>query len=89
MHRDDNGHLRIYVIYDNPKDMPGHVVVRAQTVGDGGEIIPDRGGMAFSFTSPKENEKAIEMARRHCMALGLGVVPRDPADEPHIVESWM
>jgi len=80
--------LRIYAVYDNPRDMPGCIVVRAHNV-TAGFTAPDPGALAFRFSSDAQHAQALEAARRHCQALGLTRLSRHADDDPVIVETWL
>jgi hypothetical protein len=71
--------LRVYAIYDSPKDMPGMFVVRAHNV-EQGEVKADPGADAFH---------SLQEARAHCQRLGLVCMQRHPDDDPVIVETWL
>lgn len=76
--------LDLFVVYDNPIDFPGQVVVRRQAVTTDGEIVAD--------AMPLWVGRTVEGARR-----AIAMVPgcrrqrmaRHPHDEPRIVEIWL
>lgn len=72
--------LAFHVVYERPRDFPTMFVVRRQVVMKEGGIVPD--GDAMGFTT-------LEGAREHCEELGLTCLPRDPDDDPVIVETWV
>lgn len=72
--------MSTWVIFDNPSDFPGKIVVRRQTVMSNGEIWADN---EASF--PPTLEHARQMMRNK----GLNCIPRHPTDDPVIVESWV
>lgn len=79
--------LRIYTIYERPRDLPGCYVVRGHTVIRGGGTRPDPGAMAFEIGNAPE--VALERARMHCRSLGLSPLARHEQDDPAIVECWL
>lgn len=97
--RDEKGWpLTLWVVYWNPKDFPGHVVVRGQDVHPSSrapvihpkplwvspaQLVPD------PTTGPHKH--MLMMARQMIQAEAPGVVmiSRDPNDDPTIVELWL
>lgn len=71
--------LRIWTIYDHPKDFPDTFVVRPHDLLAGGIIEYSEG-----YACPD-----IEVLREHMRAMGLTCIPRRPEDDPVIVESWL
>lgn len=69
-----NNSLRMYVIYDHPSDYPNCFVIRLWKDGQ-----PTVGHMLTN---------TLEGARR-LIPKGLHCIPRDPTDDPVIVESWL
>lgn len=69
--------LNQYVIYQDPKDHPGKVIVRHWAIKSTGI----KQGEAWEF-------KSIAHARNHLRGMGLFVVPRSPDDDPVVVETW-
>lgn len=69
-----DGPLELFVIYDHPKDFPGHFVVR-RWLGD-----RPTGDFAIAVT--------IERARAE-VPMGLHRVPRQSSDDAVIVETWI
>lgn len=66
----------MFVIYERPKDYPDHYVIRRW----GGPGLQDRD----YFQLGKTLEEARRFVPPHCIRF-----PRDPRDEPQIVESWI
>lgn len=76
-----SGHvLKMHVIYDHPADQPDWVVVREWFVVEG-QPQPLPG--AFSL------HVSVNAARDELIDKGLIMIPRDPEDDPCIVESWV
>lgn len=67
--------LRLYVIYDHPRDHPAWYVVRAWELDEPREIV------ALSDD--------LEVLRAMLAGQGLTCLARDPADDPAIVETWL
>lgn len=72
------GILTFWVIYQNPRDFPGKFVLRPQDTSREG-IRP--WSVAQTFDSL--------VAARAAVPPGLWHLPRDPSDDPVIVESWI
>lgn len=74
--------LRLYVIFDHPLDFPEHVVISLQMVpmGGDGRVFRDPHVLAF---------ETLDDARAWCARRGLCCLPRDPEDDPKIVETWI
>ena len=70
--------LRMWTIYESPRDYPGRFVVRGWTVQR--EPVPDELPTAVVDT--------LAAARRH-VPVGLFRLDRDPDDDPTIVETWL
>lgn len=71
--------LDIWTVYDHPSDMPDAFVVRRHVATAEGSVPT---GDALSSPS-------LAAIRRALANKGLTCIPRDPADEPHIVECWI
>lgn len=70
--------MKLWTIYDHPKDHPEHFVVRAWTVINGemfAELVHER------FDS-------LNAARNVMRAAGRKLLGREPDDDPCIVETW-
>lgn len=71
--------LPLFVLYCSPRDYPGLWVMRRWEIRHGGEhATPD------VWTHPDSPEPL----REHCRERGLVCMPRQPADDPVIVEVW-
>lgn len=70
--------LSMWVVYDHPRDMPDHFVARRHEVHPRGPV--PTGDVI------KGNTLGEVRAR---LPPGLYRMPRDPNDEPQIVEVWM
>jgi hypothetical protein len=68
--------LIMHVLYERPLDYPNHVVIRTWYVRE--NAIP----------SVRTLHASIADARAS-LPPGLTRLPRDPSDEPQIVESWI
>jgi hypothetical protein len=71
----ERGHLAIWTIFDHPKDYPEGFIARMFEVGEGPTDQSVTGDLAF--------------IRQVFEDVGLTCIPRDPNDEPQIVESWL
>lgn len=71
--------LVMWVVYDHPRDHPEQYVARQHIVGIAGDQPTDR--VMFAAT--------IESIRAALANLGLVCVPRSPADDAVIVETWL
>lgn len=75
----DEDVLSIWTLYDSPIDMPGYYVLRRHVSGRGGsQPTPE---VYWS----KDAEALRDMMRERC----LHRMPRQPGDDPPIVETWM
>lgn len=75
----------VYTIYDHPKDHPDYYVLRPWDVIDGKDaprIAPNGLPVCGLF-------KELESAREWCAQYGLHRLPRQPGDDPVIVETWI
>lgn len=70
--------LRMWTIYQSPRDYPGRFVVRGYNIGH--EAVADRTPTAITDT--------LDAARRH-VPVGLFRMDRAPEDDPTIVETWL
>lgn len=71
--------LAVWVVYDHPKDFPGFFVARKQVAHARQVEITDDSFMHESLA-------VIQHTLEH---MGLVRIPRDPDDDPVIVESWI
>ncbi len=70
----------MFVVFDNPTDFPGEIIVRENLV------------YYKKIEKKKEPEyrgKDLEAARTMLREKGLTRIPRHPTDEPAIVEVWL
>ena len=74
--------LYVFTVYDHPTDFPDHFVVRRFKISSEPpyEPIPDCIFM---------QEKSLMVIRDYLSYIGLYKIPRDPNDDPKIVESWI
>jgi hypothetical protein len=79
---------RLHIIYDSPRDRPGHVVVRACDVRPDGSSAFDAGAICWPYKDGRRDDP-LARARRHCERLGLYRLDRHPSDDPVIVETWI
>lgn len=79
--------LLVWAIFDSPRDLPGHIVVRAFAPQRDGTVLPAREAQAWEIGSDKEG--ALESARRYCAARAPTRLERHPGDDPNIVETWL
>ena len=74
--------LAIWTVYDSPTDYPGKCVARRYDIGGGRE-----GPVASDSVIVMPD---LEMIRHVMIAeLHLTCLPREPGDDPRIVESWV
>lgn len=71
--------LVLWTIYDHPRDYPNAFVARRWVVERGGERATDT--LMTSDT--------LDWLRDQMLDMGLYRLPRDPADDPSIVETWL
>jgi hypothetical protein len=71
-------HLLLYTIYDHPTDYPNHFAVRRECI-NAGVVTKD----PHVYLAP-----TLEEARR-LLPPGLHQLPRNPNDDPKIVECWL
>lgn len=71
------GHLPVWVVYDHPNDYPEGFVARMHVV------IPSEGP-----TMMKVEADTLKGVREQ-LPPGLTRIPRDPNDDPKIVECWI
>lgn len=71
--------MTVWVIYENPSDFPGKFVVRPQWVMSDSSIA--------IAPQPTSVVDSLEIARWH-VPPELYRQPRDPEDDPAIVETW-
>jgi hypothetical protein len=70
--------IYVYTIYDHPGDYPNHFVVRCTLIYQG-KVMPDD----HAWLAP-----TLEQARLF-IPPGLNPLPRNPEDDPVIVECWL
>ena len=70
----------IYTIYDHPNDHPNSFVCRRYEVIVGFPEPFPREIVAIGLTLKEVQDKLPE---------GLALIPKDPNDDPKIVESWL
>jgi len=73
-----------YTIFKDPKDAPGHYVLRGWDIGEGGEVLHTAEAVATPIS-----DLALETLRKTMIEMGLICFPRSPDDDPVIVESWI
>lgn len=71
-------------IYKNPSDYPGMYVARAWIAVDGAVIPSDSVSIAVPIS-----EAALDGIRRTLSRRGAVRFPRQPQDDPVILETWM
>jgi hypothetical protein len=72
-----DNYLAIWTVYDNPKDFPGLFVARKSEA---------RKGLVLHTHEVLTATTLEEL--RELIPTGLFCAPRDPSDEPQIVECW-
>jgi hypothetical protein len=73
--------FRAWVVYENPKDYPGHFVVRMHVV------LPD--GSMRAEAVPRAVEKSLYEARMKSVPGWAVRIDRESSDDPVIVETWI
>lgn len=71
--------LSIWTIYDRPRDFPNTFVARRHEAM-AGATRPTQDVMICTD---------LERLRDHLARMGLTMIPREPGDDPMIVESWL
>lgn len=71
--------LNIWTIYDHPRDFPNSFVARRYVVSDGQSFVTNQ-----IMVGPN-----LKQIREQMEVRGLHRLPRDPRDDPKIVESWI
>lgn len=74
-----SGPCHFWVVYDHPSDYPDGYIARRHDVYAWG-------------STPSEVTRAaanITILRAYLSSLGLIMIPRDPSDEPQILETWL
>ena len=72
--------LIMWTVCDNPSDHPGKIVIRPHEITAKGPVA-----LNVCWVYPD-----LETARAALMASGLtAYIPRSPADDPVIVETWL
>jgi len=72
--------LRIYVVYDHPKDYPDSYIVKRDAIIDGEVVRDDR----FLMLCPD-----LEVIREAMLQMGLSQLARMPEDDTVILETWI
>ena len=70
---------RMWTVYNHPEDMPCHYVARLHKVGR-------------TWVRPTDATIAtntLDEMREALIVLGLACFPRDPSDDPAIIETWL
>jgi hypothetical protein len=73
------GELAMWTIYNRPRDFPDAFVARLFAVGNGKVTATE---LLVVLDSLDEMREAFQHA-------GLTVIPRNTADDPNIVETWL
>lgn len=71
--------LSIWTLYDHPKDYPAGFIARRWEVYATGPVPTDDAVMAND----------LETLREHFRDCGLYCMPRQPGDDPVIIETWI
>lgn len=71
--------MEIFTIYDHPNDVPNKFVLRRWTVKANSVPVPDAG---YQTADTLDGIRALIPPGLHCM-------PRNPQDDPKVVESWI
>ena len=70
-----NNQLKCWVVYDHPADLPDYFIARLFVEG--------------KPTGSFVQGKALELIRMAMLQMGLSCIPRDPSDDPVILETWL
>lgn len=73
--------LPMWTIYDHPSDFPHDYVARQWLVSKGGTVATD-----IAYAHP--NLTVLRAAVRAVLP-GATCLPRDPKDDPAVVETWV
>lgn len=73
--------LRMWVVYDHPRDHPHHYVARRWDIGPGGELEPN----LLSFILCRD----LEPIRIALTRAGFFALQRQPGDDAAILETWL
>jgi hypothetical protein len=80
--------LGMFTVYDRPKDFPHSVVVRR--FWSWSILWPNGVRRAARHHDPEiRGFFDLEAARNWCESQGLYRLPRQPGDDPKIVETWI
>ena len=74
--------LEIWTVYERPKDFPGKFVCRLFRIYPGHTSRDGPTDIGFV-------EDTLEAVRERMRGRGLTMLPRDPSDDPVIVECWI
>jgi hypothetical protein len=74
----DDKILSMWTIFDHPRDYPDKIVVRRFEIGPGWS----RPAEVWALTDTLEEARAT-------IPEGRTIIPRDPADDYNIIESWL
>lgn len=72
--------FNMYTVYDHPSDYPNDYVCRRLVISPG-EVKAD---CTFLMVT-----KDLELIRGQMLHMGLTLVPRDPSDDPVVIESYI
>jgi hypothetical protein len=72
--------MNLWTVYDHPTDYPNSFVARRGIVSEGGE---------FKQTDDVIVSNSLDEIRTQLRGRGLAYLPRNPKDEPQIVEVWL
>lgn len=73
------GSLNIWTVYERPRDFPQNYVARRSVVYTGGKLVQ---------TAEVRIAASLDEVRAR-LPPGLHCMPRDPKDDPVIVEVWI
>jgi hypothetical protein len=74
--------IKLWTVYDSPDDYPGKVVAREFRIcRKDGKVVTETVG------EPVIGDSVLEVRSR--LPSGLARLPREPADHPSVVETWL
>lgn len=76
---DQGRYLAIWTVYDHPSDCPDCFIARKYLVTAGGPVA----------TQETRTARTLQPLRDSFELEGLYCMPRDPNDDPKIIESWL
>ncbi|QNN23544.1 hypothetical protein HED60_15085 [Planctomycetales bacterium ZRK34] len=79
--------MEMFVIYFNPSDFVGCMVIRRFSICGDGAILPDEQAW-YVHSAADRSRECLEDVRQHIPS-GLTCIKRSLYDDPVIVETWV